>query len=185
MKAEINKELFLAQIKEGFTIKQLQEYWDCSRTTITSRKKEWNLVGLSPNSKPRDNGDGTKLCKICGENKSLVEFYSNGYTPVGNKKLKPECKQCANSLAYIKHLEKVKICLEQQGRSYCCEICGYKRNHAALSFHHVTTEKNFQISDKSVSLEDLFHEIAICKLLCQNCHHEVHNPALMYDIGDD
>lgn len=59
-----------------------------------------------------------------------------------------------------------------------CEICGYNKCLAALTFHHIDPEKkNFAISRVAHKLdwEDLKAEISGCQLLCSNCHIERHN----------
>jgi hypothetical protein len=62
-----------------------------------------------------------------------------------------------------------------------CEICGYKKNQAALSFHHDDpTTKRFQIDLRrcsNSSWKDLLEETEKCRLLCLNCHSELHNPS--------
>lgn len=175
---QIDKDLFTQQIKEGFTIKQLQEYWKCGRTAIMDRKKEWGLIGMSPNSKKRDNGDGNKTCISCGVTKSVSEFYSNGTTPKGSKKLKSNCISCENAKRKEIFLLKIIEILQEQGRKYLCELCGYDENFSALCFHH-TDEKNFEISKRrNASYSELSHEISICKVLCHNCHTAIHNPML-------
>lgn len=64
----------------------------------------------------------------------------------------------------------------------CCSRCGYKRNIAALEFHHLDpNEKEFQIDLRhfsNSSLEKLKQELDKCILLCANCHREEHNPHL-------
>ena len=59
-----------------------------------------------------------------------------------------------------------------------CSRCGYARNLTALAFHHLGG-KEFQLDVRSLSnrkLEPILAEVAKCKLLCHNCHAEVHNP---------
>ena len=176
---EIDKVIFEQQILEGLTIPQLQIYWGCSRTKINLHKKKWNFIGISPNSKKRDNGDGTKTCNICNLEKDISLFYSNGFTPKGTKKIKPACIACETFSRNNKYYSNIISILKILGKEYKCEICGYNKNHAALTFHHFSTEKNFEISDsKTFSYEKLEQEIKLCKLLCQNCHHEVHHPTL-------
>lgn len=124
----------------------------------------------------------TKVCKNCKEEKIITEFYANGYTPAGTKKYKPNCKPCESILVLTKHRENIKKALNAQDRKYECEVCSYNKNYAAITFHHYTTEKNFEIANaKSRSYESLFHEISICSVLCSNCHAEVHNPQHMVD----
>lgn len=177
-KLEIDKDLFKQQIEEGFTIKQLQEFWGCGRTVVTNRKRAWGFVGLSPNSKPRDNGDSTKICNKCMTPKPLSEFYTNGYSPLGHKKFKPSCKSCENSTQYAKKFTRILDILDEQNRYYECELCGYSKNSAGLCFHHKTSEKNFELNGSNLNrpLEQIKHEVSICALLCHNCHAELHNP---------
>lgn len=64
----------------------------------------------------------------------------------------------------------------------CCQKCGYKKNSAALSFHHREPEnKSFQLDLRKLSnctMEKLQNEVNKCDLLCVNCHFEHHNPTL-------
>jgi hypothetical protein len=61
-----------------------------------------------------------------------------------------------------------------------CSRCGYASNLAALAFHHVGG-KEFQLDVRALSnrkIDPILKEIAKCKLLCNNCHAEVHHPSL-------
>ena len=121
----------------------------------------------------------TKKCNSCNTEKSLIDFYSNGTTPKGSPKYKPTCKSCSLSANRIRKYEVIQSVLEELGLLYECVYCGYCANHAALTFHHNTEEKNFELSGStSRSRESILHEVSICDLLCQNCHHELHNPEL-------
>lgn len=64
----------------------------------------------------------------------------------------------------------------------CCEKCGYKRNWAGLSFHHLEpSKKSFKIDLRNCSnrsWDSLLKEAEKCQLLCLICHVEVHNPDL-------
>jgi hypothetical protein len=62
----------------------------------------------------------------------------------------------------------------------CCSICGYSTNLAGLAFHHLGG-KEFQLDVRALSnrkIAPILDEVAKCKLLCHNCHAEVHNPSL-------
>lgn len=64
-----------------------------------------------------------------------------------------------------------------------CEICGYDKNFACLNLHHCK-DKKFGFSDKETwnrSTEDIIAEVAKCKLLCGNCHQDLHHPHLRKD----
>lgn len=57
-----------------------------------------------------------------------------------------------------------------------CERCDYDRCAEALEAHHVGV-KNFEISDairRSMSFERILVELALCIILCANCHAEEH-----------
>ena len=61
-----------------------------------------------------------------------------------------------------------------------CQECGYRRNHAALEFHHIDpAQKSFQLDMRSLAnlqWEQILTECRKCRLLCSNCHAEHHNP---------
>ena len=61
-----------------------------------------------------------------------------------------------------------------------CKRCGYKRNFAALEFHHLEPDqKAFQLDLRSLSnrrWSAILTEVDKCMLLCANCHAEEHNP---------
>jgi predicted nucleic acid-binding Zn ribbon protein len=67
----------------------------------------------------------------------------------------------------------------------CCSICGYRKNLAALVFHHTdNAAKDFKLDMRSLSnrrLETVLAEINKCTLVCANCHAELHNPHLNLD----
>lgn len=61
-----------------------------------------------------------------------------------------------------------------------CSHCGYAVNLAALSFHHLGG-KDLELDTRSLSnrkIEPILQEVVKCRLLCHNCHAEVHNPDL-------
>jgi 5-methylcytosine-specific restriction endonuclease McrA len=61
-----------------------------------------------------------------------------------------------------------------------CTECGYKRNSAALHFHHIDpAQKLFDLTASDFlyrSPEEIALEIEKCTVLCANCHTEHHNP---------
>ena len=61
-----------------------------------------------------------------------------------------------------------------------CAQCSYRRNYAALEFHHLNpSQKLFQLDMRSLSnlqWELILEEAKKCRLLCANCHAEHHNP---------
>ncbi len=122
----------------------------------------------------------TKVCSTCKKEKSITEFYSNGYQSNGNKKYKGKCKKCQEDFDRENFLQKVESILIDLGTSYRCEMCGYDKNTAALCFHHIEPhEKEFSLNScKTYSIEKLRKEIEKCVVLCHNCHMEEHYPHL-------
>jgi len=70
--------------------------------------------------------------------------------------------------------------MEMKGMA--CGICGYKKNYAALAFHHRDPgKKSFALDLRTCSNKSwdaLLEEFAKCDLVCMNCHMEIHHPEL-------
>lgn len=124
-----------------------------------------------------------KTCSTCKQEKSISEFYSNGYQSSGKKKYKSKCKSCQTVYDQVLYIAKIEGALSESGRRYECEVCGYDKNTAALCFHHLDpSEKDFEITNaKTASLAKLKIEIEKCVVLCSNCHMEEHYPHLTRD----
>jgi len=118
------------------------------------------------------------------------------------------CKKCNIKTFYKKHRSeevkkavirnrdrgsgRKKILIEQFGGK--CQICGYHKNSAALSFHHKNPEQmTFRLTIsriKGLSWNKILEESKKCLLVCENCHKEIHYPHLavppsivnLYDI---
>jgi hypothetical protein len=58
-----------------------------------------------------------------------------------------------------------------------CKRCGYNESLASLCFHHIDpSTKLYQISECFSRREEVLQtELAKCVMLCQNCHHALHN----------
>lgn len=60
-----------------------------------------------------------------------------------------------------------------------CEVCGYNKSIAALSFHHLDrSTKKFNLDLRSLSnrtWEKVLQEAEGCQLVCANCHMEIHH----------
>lgn len=67
-----------------------------------------------------------------------------------------------------------------------CGSCGYKKNLAALSFHHVEADKKEHKLDmrhlSNRTWSAVLEEVSKCVLLCANCHMEQHYPNLAMDL---
>jgi len=57
-----------------------------------------------------------------------------------------------------------------------CEICGYDKCVNSMVFHHTDpTQKDFAISGDYKSFERIKSELDKTRLLCANCHGEIHD----------
>jgi hypothetical protein len=67
-----------------------------------------------------------------------------------------------------------------------CSMCNYRRNYAALEFHHTDPmQKLFQLDMRSLAnlqWADTLSEVGKCRLLCSNCHAEHHNPDAVFAV---
>ena len=72
---------------------------------------------------------------------------------------------------------KIALVIRMGGK---CSGCGYKKNLAALHFHHTDpTLKEFKLDRRilsTCSIARMESEAAKCILLCGNCHTEHHYP---------
>ena len=85
-----------------------------------------------------------------------------------------EVRRAYRAMAVTNYHRRMKLkAIEYKGGS--CQKCGYNKSPAALVFHHRdTTEKDFNIGSRVIKWESLKPELDKCDLLCQNCHHELH-----------
>lgn len=113
----------------------------------------------------------TKICTYCKKTKPTSEFYKNG------KGFHSGCKDCL-SIYYGERQRRIKrMCIEYKGGK--CSVCGYSKNAGALEFHHTEpNKKEFIISKKLTTIENLKPELDKCILVCRNCHAEIHYPEL-------
>ena len=69
-----------------------------------------------------------------------------------------------------------------QLKNNACKVCGYNKNMAVLTFHHVDPKiKSFNLDLNNIAQKHwhkVIDELDKCDLLCHNCHHELHHPDL-------
>ena len=87
-----------------------------------------------------------------------------------------------NTNQRVLRVAKKKILVDELGG--VCEICGYNKNLAAFTFHHKNRkEKEMNLSRMSGRcLNRQRKEASVCRLLCANCHAELHHPDLDKDV---
>lgn len=131
------------------------------RTTKSSKKREYVVL----------KEQGLKRCKTCNEIKSLdEEFHSSGITR------KPDCKKCHNLIWRERKLQRIRKVVEECGKEFKCEHCGWNNHPIGLDFHHTDpTKKDFTIASRwTISEENLKKEVEKCIILCCLCHRLYH-----------
>ena len=115
-----------------------------------------------------------KNCEICKEE---FETLPNG----GSRKY---CFKCSPSypkggsksktISALRRAMKNQAVKELGGE---CEICGYNKCVDALEFHHEDPrQKEFKLgSGNTMSWKEYKAEALKCKLVCSNCHKEIHS----------
>jgi len=106
------------------------------------------------------------------ENKNKREYYANH----------PEHFKERGKINYLqqKPLRKIDRAMKRQfiqdyKLSKGCSICGYNKCGAALEFHHVKDDKNFEVGKSMSRTFDIIKiEMEKCIILCANCHKELH-----------
>lgn len=129
----------------------------------------------------------TKLCSTCKKDVPLSKFAKHSKRNDGKQTSCQECKKKQNRKWYEKNKDTKKLYsklarqnivdyLNKIKLSKGCKQCGYKKNPAALHFHHCDSNtKLFNIGQsKSVKgLQQIKKEIKKCDILCANCHAEI------------
>lgn len=107
-------------------------------------------------------------------------------TKLAGKRTKFCSRQCLNKSVNVRH--KTYELQQERGHSRkaqlvemfggCCELCKYNKCLASLSFHHKNpSEKKFGLDVRCLSnrkWEIILEEVSKCRLLCLNCHTELH-----------
>ena len=74
--------------------------------------------------------------------------------------------------------ERKRLLLRRLALFKGCLVCGYKRSHHALCYHHVDASTKLmevsRIANENYGWQKLRTEIRKCVVLCMNCHAEVH-----------
>ena len=129
-----------------------------------------------------------KICTKCGVEKDENEFHKK--TKNRRHSICKECKRNYDKIWYHENdnrrnklnrnakerIIRNKKFIREYKLAVGCQICGYNKTHYALEFHHEDgNDKKYNISlMKTLSIETILKEIKKCKVVCSNCHREIH-----------
>lgn len=176
---EVN--LIVALKKQGRSYKDIRDKLDISYDKI---KRICNIYGINKSSsrfKIYNESFINDVKRTYDDTKSLKKtaklLNSSFYTIkkiIGEAKRIRKTKKVNNSKAVTKHRQSMKAFLVEYKGGHC-ELCGYNKSLAALTFHHLNPEeKEFTIGGKNYSKEKMVKEVDKCILVCHNCHCEIH-----------
>jgi hypothetical protein len=125
-----------------------------------------------------------KVCTKCKKEKELDDFAIKKTTSDGRAFV---CKECQNEYTKEHYNNNKKryhdrnVRRKKEARDYVikvkknsvCEKCGEKR-WWVLDFHHVDNKKEVISKLLSHGIEIVKKEIKKCKILCANCHRDLH-----------
>lgn len=170
----MNYELLQELISKNLSIAKIAEELNCSKTNVRYWLRKHglntNYTFLKAELKDCPNGES---CKICSNNLTGHQrFFCSKKCRIKSKN--PNTVERQKRISKDRKLELIKM------SGGCCEACGYNKNYSALQFHHLDpSNKTFNIDARMLSntkWDSIIKEWRKCKLLCANCHFEIHNP---------
>ena len=113
-----------------------------------------------------------RVCSKCNKLKENGKFYMT------NRRIQSLCKKCNNIYSMERWKNRKILMVNEFGGK--CEICGYNKNFASLTFHHINprVKEVSWTKLKLRSMDKIRKELKKCQLLCRNCHGEIHHPEL-------
>ena len=137
----------------------------------------------------------TKICESCKLTKEFSEFHKN---PRRKDGIQGMCKVCRKAYHRKHYLENKQSYIDKAAAHHKittdkfkefkstlkCENCNEKR-WWVLDFHHIDkSTKDFNIAQtRGYSWKKLMNEISKCKVLCANCHRDLHYQEQNASVG--
>lgn len=188
---KVLKTEILALRNQGLTYKQIRKSLNCCMSVISYHCKNAGLAVSSNRNKPTIEqidlanklyAEGKRLqeiSKIVGKTRGCIKLYIKDFQE-GRR-----IRRITDSESVVSWRRRTKIKLiDHKGGK--CEVCGYDKCVAALEFHHTNPlEKDFTVSGRSWSFERMKKEVEKCKLLCSNCHKEIHFNKILCSSKDN
>ena len=117
------------------------------------------------------NGVKYKICPKCSQK---FEITKENFYITKKGKIYSHCKSCGKTRTLEQQRSLKLKAIKYKGG--CCEMCGYNKYFGSLDFHHIDpSKKDFGISKgRCYNFEKIKIELDKCKLVCKNCHGEIH-----------
>jgi predicted HNH restriction endonuclease len=162
----MDEDILRKLIAEKFTQREIGEKCGKSQASVRHWLKKY---GLNTEKSVKN-----FLCQ-CGESDESKFALRRG-TPCTTI-----CRLCDNKRVLERGRANKLKALEYKG--CCCSVCGYDKNPAALSFHHLDPKQKDTNFDKMRfwKFDRVKKELDKCILVCLNCHAEIHNPMEEYN----
>lgn len=125
--------------------------------------------------------------------KKYRKEYNERYREENKEKLREKSKKKLKTPEYKKYKRQYDKQYKQHTLQYhrdkmikiknehggICQSCGYNKNYAALIFHHSDKNKDIGVNKLyKAPIDKIRKEAKKCKLMCANCHQDLHHPEL-------
>lgn len=171
----ITKNILQELISKSLSTRTIAERLGCSQTNVRYWLRKFGLT-------TKASANMTLICEVCGAS------LKGNSTKFCSSKCKASCvagRKSSYEAQLRRGLARKHRLIELHGGK--CLICGYRKNTAALVFHHSdASNKAFNLDLRKLSntnWRSLLEESKKCQLLCANCHAEVHYPNMSCDLG--
>lgn len=180
MKINITIEQFQKLVILGKSYREIADELQVSVTGIRHFMKRNNLNDFYNEERKKiklkiqKQFEKERPCLKCHQIFSIESFFKIKKSGRKSVSIYPYCKACLNNINRARTRKIKNAAVNYKGGK--CENCGYDKYIGALEFHHLDpTKKDFNISHyASKNFEKIKNELDKCKLLCSNCHREVH-----------
>lgn len=168
-------------VEKGYSTYEIAKEMNCGQTNV----RYWlRKHGLNTSNQLHSRGCNDSLnglhCQFCsvalkGKKKKFCcrEHKIKFHNKIGTS-TNPNTVERQKKIAKERKLKLINL------KGGACKCCGYKKNFAALQFHHRDPQnKTFGLDFRKLSntnWESILIEVEKCDLLCSNCHIETHNP---------
>lgn len=163
--------------KQNYSHRGLAKIFKVSDSTIGWWLQQYKLQTVNGSNK---RAIRKPHCQHCGTKTSKNFYY-------GRKSCCNKCWSKKHNAAFTPRRRERRTTLKYaavQAKGGCCQKCGYRKNLAALQFHHPDRAYKHedwhmlfrQVAHSSKHIKTLAAQLEKCELLCANCHAEEHHP---------